>query len=103
MTESASVAMGLADEQLIWYISYWVGDLSVVPALVRSFSGKSRVCLMWTFVVIKVIGVNLLNLLPRDARQVADVVNDFVRDPVGEGKDEQVCIRVAIHFYYGFY
>ena len=58
---------------------------------------------MWTFVVIKVIGVNLLNLLPRDARQVADVVNDFGRDPVGEGKDEQVCIRVAIHFYYGFY
>ena len=44
-----------------------------------------------SFVVIKLI--ISVNLLIRDAREVADVVNDFGRDPIGEGKEEQVCIR----------
>jgi hypothetical protein len=26
-----------------------------------------------------------------EAREAADVVNDFGRDPIGEGKEEQVC------------
>ncbi|KIP06627.1 hypothetical protein PHLGIDRAFT_106799 [Phlebiopsis gigantea 11061_1 CR5-6] len=52
--------------------------------------------LFWvTFVVIKLIlGVNLLSYATRrragmEAREKADVVNDFGRDPIGEGKDEQ--------------
>ena len=38
-------------------------------------------------------------LLPRDARdrsEAGDGCNDF---GIGERKDEQVCIQVAIHFY----
>ena len=63
--------------------------------------------LMWiffrSFVVIKVIvGVNLIGYATRrrsgmEARQVADVVNDFGRDPIGEGKEEQV--RFIVHLY----
>jgi hypothetical protein len=50
-----------------------------------------------SFVVIKVImGVNLVSYATRrragmEAREVADMVNDFGRDPIGEGKEEQVC------------
>lgn len=49
-----------------------------------------------SFVVIKVmVGVNLVGYATRrrsgmEARQTADVVNDFGRDPIGEGKEEQV-------------
>jgi hypothetical protein len=49
-----------------------------------------------SFVVTKVIvGVNLVGYATRrrsgmEARQVADAVNDFGRDPIGEGKEEQV-------------
>ena len=32
-----------------------------------------------------------------EARQAADVVNDFGRDPIGEGKEEQV--RITLYFY----
>ena len=63
--------------------------------------------LMWiffqSFVVIKVIvGVNLIGYATRrrsgmEARQTADVVNDFGRDPIGEGKEEQV--RFIVHLY----
>ncbi|KAG5643443.1 hypothetical protein DXG03_000916 [Asterophora parasitica] len=56
--------------------------------------------LFWIcFVVIKVIlGVNLVSYASRrragmEAREVADVVNDFGRDPIGEGKEEQVYNR----------
>ncbi|KAF8198103.1 eukaryotic membrane protein family-domain-containing protein [Pholiota molesta] len=47
------------------------------------------------FVGIKIItGVNLLSYATRrragmEAREAADVVNDFGRDPIGEGKEEQ--------------
>ena len=50
-----------------------------------------------SFVVIKLIlGVNLLSYATRrradmEARAAADVVNDFGRDPIGEGTEEQVC------------
>lgn len=49
-----------------------------------------------SFVVIKVImGVNLVSYATRrragmEAREAADVVNDFGRAPIGEGKEEQV-------------
>jgi len=56
--------------------------------------------LFWLcFVVIKVIvGVNLIGYATRrrsgmEARQAADVVNDFGRDPIGEGKEEQLYNR----------
>ncbi|TFY81760.1 hypothetical protein EWM64_g2256 [Hericium alpestre] len=47
------------------------------------------------FVVIKVImGVNLVSYATRrragmEAREIADTVNDFGRDPIGEGREEQ--------------
>lgn len=56
-----------------------------------------------SFVVIKVIiGVNLIGYATRrrsgmEARQAADVVNDFGRDPIGEGKEEQV--RFIVHLF----
>ena len=42
-----------------------------------------------------IVGVNLIGYATRrrfgmEARQVADVVNDFGRDPIGEGKEEKV-------------
>lgn len=46
--------------------------------------------------VIKLIlGVNLLSYATHrregmEAREAADVINDFGRDPIGEGKEEQV-------------
>jgi hypothetical protein len=52
-----------------------------------------------SFVGIKIImGVKLLIYATKrragmEAREVADAVNDFGRDPIGEGKEEQVCTR----------
>lgn len=53
--------------------------------------------LFWvSFVVIKIIlGVNLLSYATRrragmEAREKADVINEFGRDPIGEGKEERV-------------
>ncbi|KAI0342004.1 DUF747-domain-containing protein [Trametopsis cervina] len=53
-------------------------------------------CLFWLcFVGVKLImGIKLLSYATRrrigmEAREVADVVNDFGRDPIGEGKEEQ--------------
>src|SRR6266545_3057973 len=49
-----------------------------------------------SFVVIKIIiGVNLLGYATRrragmEEREARDLVNDFGRDPIGEGKEEQV-------------
>lgn len=49
-----------------------------------------------SFVVIKVIlGVNLISYATRrkegmEARAAEDAINDFGRDPIGEGKEEQV-------------
>ena len=49
-----------------------------------------------SFVVIKIIvGVNLLSYATRrragmEEREAADAVNDFGRNPIGEGKEEQV-------------
>ena len=52
-----------------------------------------------SIVVVKIImGVNLLSYATRrrmgmEARKAADVVNDFGRDPIGEGKEERVRIE----------
>jgi hypothetical protein len=53
--------------------------------------------LFWScFIVIKIIiGINLVSYATRrgvdmEARAAADVVNDYGRDPIGEGKEEQV-------------
>jgi hypothetical protein len=65
---------------------------------------RSRVAT--SFVLVKIIvGVNLLSYAARrhssmDARAAADAVNDFGRDPIGEGKEERVCqitCREAYH------
>jgi hypothetical protein len=54
-----------------------------------------------SFVGIKVImGVNLVSYASRrragmEDREAEDAVNDFGRDPIGEGKEEQVGILVA--------
>lgn len=56
---------------------------------------------VYSFVGIKIIiGVNLLSYATRrragmEAREAADVVNDFGRDPIGEGKEEQVNSRYS--------
>ncbi|KII92363.1 hypothetical protein PLICRDRAFT_103879 [Plicaturopsis crispa FD-325 SS-3] len=56
--------------------------------------------LFWLcFVVIKVImGVNLVSYATKrragmEAREAQDVINDFGRDPIGEGKEEQIYNR----------
>jgi hypothetical protein len=52
-----------------------------------------------SFVVIKVImGVNLVSYATRrragmEAREAEDAINDFGRDPIGEGKEEQIYNR----------
>lgn len=42
------------------------------------------------------MGVNLVSYATRrrlgmEAREAEDAINDFGRDPIGEGKEEQVC------------
>ena len=55
-------------------------------------------------VVIKVIfGVNLVNSLPNDAKEGSAGGGGCDQWFLGERKDEQACIRVAIRFYCGFY
>jgi hypothetical protein len=55
-----------------------------------------------SFLVIKVmLGVNLVSYATQrragmEARAVADVVNDFGRDPIGEGKEEQVRFFIIV-------
>ena len=52
-----------------------------------------------SFVVIKVLmGVNLVSYATRrragmEAREAEDAINDFGRDPIGEGKEEQIYNR----------
>jgi len=56
-----------------------------------------------SFVVLKIIvGVNLLGYAHRrralmEFRKAADVINDFGRNPIGEGKEEQVLLLVFIN------
>jgi len=56
-------------------------------------------------VVIKVIvGVNLVSYAIRrrvgmEEREAADAVNDFGRNPIGEGKEEQVCSSLFCFFF----
>lgn len=68
--------------------------------LVNAAKWAALVVLVWCCtVVIKIIlGVQLLGYATRrradmEAREAADVVNDFGRDPIGEGKEEQMYNR----------
>ncbi|KIL66316.1 hypothetical protein M378DRAFT_161198 [Amanita muscaria Koide BX008] len=97
-------------------IAILIGSQSIIPLLVtpqedspkwasRSLSSASNLhylkwgtmlFLFWVcFVVVKIIvGVNLLSYATRrhagmDARVAGDNVNDFGRNPIGEGKEEQ--------------
>lgn len=72
------------------------GNLLVLVRLLMRLHHHSNAHNVLSVVVIKLImGVNLLSYATRrrvnmDARAAADVVNDFGRDPIGEGKEEQV-------------
>lgn len=73
----------------LWYVP---------PVSLRLYGLTNHCCVPFgSFLVIKVmLGVNLVSYATRrragmEARAVADVVNDFGRDPIGEGKEEQVC------------
>ncbi|CAK5281540.1 unnamed protein product [Mycena citricolor] len=64
--------------------------------LVHCITWGAMGVLFWVcFVVVKVIlGVNLISYATRrktgmEAREAEDVINDFGRDPIGEGKEEQ--------------
>lgn len=65
----------------------------------HSSASKTLIRLLKSFVVVKIIiGVNLLGYAHRrradmESRKAADVVNDFGRDPIGEGREEQVCFH----------
>jgi hypothetical protein len=59
-----------------------------------AIEAAERIC---SFVVVKVImGVNLVSYATKrkagmEAREAEDTINDFGRDPIGEGREEQVC------------
>lgn len=74
----------------------WNGFLVLVCLILVLFD---PMLLTWySFVVIKIImGVRLLSYATSrrpgmQDRQDEDVINDFGRDPVGEGKEERVCL-----------
>jgi len=65
--------------------------------IARNFKWVALGVLFWLcFVVVKVIlGVHLVSYASHrragmDAREAEDVINDFGRDPIGEGKEEQI-------------
>nr|GAT57669.1 predicted protein [Mycena chlorophos] len=75
----------------------WAGwsSLSTAEAL-HYLKWATMLVLFWLcFVVVKVIlGVNLVSYATRrktgmEAREAEDAINDFGRDPIGEGRDEQ--------------
>lgn len=57
----------------------------------------------YSFVVVKIIlGVNLITYATRrqagmEQREAADVVNNFGRDPIGEGGEERVSEFESLH------
>ena len=75
---------------------HWLYILDVVPYLASILSPVHMFDNFCSFVLIKVImGINLVSYATRrragmEAREAADVVNDFGRDPIGEGPEERV-------------
>jgi len=61
-----------------------------------AIEAAERIC---SFVVVKVImGVNLVSYATKrkagmEAREAEDTINDFGRDPIGEGREEQIYNR----------
>jgi len=83
------------DGSIPWIWTRSIEDISN-DEFINAAKWAAFVILLWfCFVVIKVImGINLLSYATRrragmEAREAADVVNDFGRDPIGEGKEEQ--------------
>ena len=81
-------------------------DRSIALGLVScvTYAGDLPSCRPISFVVVKIIiGVNLISYATRrhagvEEREKADVINDFGRDPIGEGKEEQVCRIASVAF-----
>lgn len=80
----------------LWVCFSGSGTCSRLPKLPKEQQVAKYSYSTHSFVVIKVIlGVNLVSYATRrragmEAREAEDRVNDFGRDPIGEGKDEQV-------------
>jgi hypothetical protein len=87
----------LSNAEIMHYLTWGIMGLLFWLWYVVAY-GIEPISLMhlYSFVGIKIItGVNLLSYATRrragmEAREAADVVNDFGRDPIGEGKEEQV-------------
>ena len=68
----------------------------VLVSLINDRIAQLRSRVVASFVLVKIIvGVNLLSYAARrhssmDARAAADAVNDYGRNPIGEGKEERV-------------
>jgi hypothetical protein len=67
--------------------------------LITDFSRKLTAYVCSSVVVKIILGVNLISYATRrragmEAREAADVVNDFGRDPIGEGEEEKVGIAI---------
>ncbi|KAG5638629.1 hypothetical protein H0H81_011348 [Sphagnurus paluster] len=97
-----AILIGSQSLNLMFAVNSDFSSLWTVPSLTHAeimhyATWAAMGLLFWIcFLVIKVIlGVNLVSYASRrragmDAREIADVVNDFGRDPIGEGKEEQV-------------
>ncbi|KAG7091061.1 hypothetical protein E1B28_010118 [Marasmius oreades] len=94
-TQSISLLLSLPSEGS----SRSLSNLSL-EEITRCLTWVTMAILFWLcFVVIKVIiGVNLVSYATRrragmEATEAADRINDFGRDPIGEGKEEQIYNR----------
>ncbi|KAG6865852.1 hypothetical protein C0991_011184 [Blastosporella zonata] len=97
-----AILIGSQSISLMFAVHSDFSSLWTVPSLshaeiIHYLTWATMGFLFWIcFLVIKVIlGVNLVSYASRrragmEAREAADVVNNFGRDPIGEGKEEQV-------------
>ncbi|KAF5386234.1 hypothetical protein D9615_002677 [Tricholomella constricta] len=97
-----AILIGSQSINLMFAVHSDFSSLWTVPSLsnaeiIHYLTWATMGFLFWIcFLVIKVIlGVNLVSYASRrragmEAREAIDVVNDFGRDPIGEGKEEQV-------------
>ncbi|RDB16757.1 Endoplasmic reticulum membrane protein 65 [Hypsizygus marmoreus] len=97
-----AILVGSQSLNLMFAVNSDFSSLWTVPSLSNAeimhyLTWAAMGVLFWLcFLVIKIIlGVNLISYATRrragmEAREAADAVNDFGRDPIGEGKEEQV-------------
>lgn len=99
-TVNILVSMHMSEDALPWTmdINTWKDRLTemTIDDLVNVGKWVALAVLFWicTVVIKLIMGVRLLSYATRrragmENRVVADVVNDFGRDPIGEGKDER--------------